>query len=145
MIVLGFSKINCLQIKWHLELAKLMTWGDSHLGVFQFLPSFRLPRRHSKAHCSHKDGENITWVWSLFFLHILSHMCSFKYDMLVTWNIKHTDRYMIMAISVLCSVNVLVPLTKLVCPKYLLSLHTGTALNPRSQVVKFENLDILDF
>ena len=50
-----------------------------------------------------------------------------------------------MAISVLCSVNVLVPLTKLVCPKYLLSLHTGTALNPRSQVVKFENLDILDF
>ena len=50
-----------------------------------------------------------------------------------------------MAISVLCSVNVLVPLTKFVFPKYLLSLHTGTALNPLTQVARFENLDILDF
>ena len=33
------------------------------------------PGRHSKAHCSHKDEENKTWIWSLLFLHILSHMC----------------------------------------------------------------------
>ena len=57
-------------------MAKLMTWGDSHQGVVQLQPSSRLPGRHSKAHCSHKDGENMTWIWSLFFLHILSHMSS---------------------------------------------------------------------
>ena len=58
----------------YLDLAKLMNWGDSHQGVVQLQPSSRLPGRHSKAHCSHKDGENMTWIWSLFFLHILSHI-----------------------------------------------------------------------
>ena len=51
-----------------------MTWGDSHQGVVQLKPSSTLPGRHSKAHCSHKEGEDMTWIWSLFFLHILSHM-----------------------------------------------------------------------
>ena len=77
MIVLRCSKNNCLKIKWHLELAKVMTWGDSHGGVVQLQTSSRLPGRHSKAHCSHKDEENKTWIWSLFFLHILSHMAAF--------------------------------------------------------------------
>ena len=39
-------------------------------GVVQLQPSSRLPGRHSKAHCSHKDGENKTWIWSPFFLHV---------------------------------------------------------------------------
>ena len=76
MAVLSCSKNNCLKIKWHLELAKLMTWGDPHGGVVQLQPSSRLQGRHSKAHCSHKAGENKTWIRSLFFLHILSHIYS---------------------------------------------------------------------
>ena len=52
-----------------------MTWGDLHGSFVQLQPSSRLPGRHIKAHCSHKDGENKTWIWSLFFLHILSHIC----------------------------------------------------------------------
>ena len=53
-----------------------MTWGDSHGSVVQLQASSRLPGRHSKAHYSHKDGENQTWIWSLFFLHMLSNMSS---------------------------------------------------------------------
>ena len=45
----------------NLDLAKLVTWGDSHQGVVQIQPISRLPGGHSKAHCSHKDGENMTW------------------------------------------------------------------------------------
>ena len=74
MNFLSCSKNNCLKIKGNLELAKLMTWGDSHGGFVQLQPISRLPGRHSKAHWSHKDGENKTWIWSLFFLHILSHI-----------------------------------------------------------------------
>ena len=80
MTVLSCSKNNCLKMKWHLELAKLMTWGDSHGGVVQLQPSSSLPGRHNKAHCSHKDGENKTWIWSPFFLHILYHICSHPQD-----------------------------------------------------------------
>ena len=52
-----------------------MSWGDSHGGVVQLQPSSRLPWRQSKAHFSHKDGKNKR-IWSLFFLHILSHICN---------------------------------------------------------------------
>ena len=55
-------------------MAKLMTWVDSHRGAVQLQPNSSLPGRHSKAHCSHKDGENMTWIGSLFFLHIMTHM-----------------------------------------------------------------------
>ena len=51
-----------------------MTRGDLHLGVDQQKNRLSFPGRHSKAHCSHKDEENVIWIWSLFFLHILSHM-----------------------------------------------------------------------
>ena len=34
MTVLCFKK-KCLKIKGHLDLAKLMTWGDLHQGVVQ--------------------------------------------------------------------------------------------------------------
>ena len=78
MTALSCSKNNCLKIKWHLKLAKLMTWGDSQGGFVQLQPSSRLPGRHSKAHFSHKDGENKR-IWSLIFLHILFHI----YNMLV--------------------------------------------------------------
>ena len=52
-----------------------MTWGNSHWGAVQLQPNSRLPGRHSKAHCSHKNGENMTWIGPLFFLHIMTHMC----------------------------------------------------------------------
>ena len=55
-------------------MAKLVTWGYSHLGVFQLQTSSRLPGWHSRLDCSHNDGENKTWILSLFFLHISSHM-----------------------------------------------------------------------
>ena len=48
-----------------MDLAKLMT---------QLPPNSRLPGRHSKAQCSHKDGANVTSIWSLFFLHIMTHI-----------------------------------------------------------------------
>ena len=64
---LKFFKKKCLKIKWHLDLAKLVTWGDSHCGVVQLQISSRLPGWHSRADCSHKDGENKTWILSLFF------------------------------------------------------------------------------
>ena len=58
------------------DLAKLVTWGDLHCGVVQLQTSSRLPGWYSRADCSHKDGENIIWILSLFFLHILSHILS---------------------------------------------------------------------
>ena len=51
-----------------------MTWGDSHWCAVQLQPNSRLTGRRSKAHCSHKDWENITWIGSLFFLHIMTHI-----------------------------------------------------------------------
>ena len=51
-----------------------MTWVDSHWGVIQLKNSSRLTGWHSRADCSQKDGENKTWILSLFFLHISSHM-----------------------------------------------------------------------
>ena len=54
--------------------AKLLTWVDSHWGVVQLQTSSRLPGWHSRADWSHKDGENKTWILSLIFLHILSHI-----------------------------------------------------------------------
>ena len=55
-------------------LAILMTWVDSHGGAVQLQPNSRLPGKHSKAHCIHKDGENMTWIGPLFFLHIMTHI-----------------------------------------------------------------------
>ena len=59
---------------WHFDSAKLVTWGDSHWGVVHLQTSSMLPGWHSRAGCSHKHGENKTWILSLFFLNILSHM-----------------------------------------------------------------------
>ena len=59
-------------------MVKLVTWGDSHWGVVQLQTSSRLPGWHSRPDCSHKDGENKTWILSLFFLHILSHIVLLK-------------------------------------------------------------------
>ena len=55
-------------------MAKLMTWGDSHCGAAQLQLNSRLPGRHSKAHCGHKYPENMTWIGSLFFLHLMTHI-----------------------------------------------------------------------
>ena len=53
-----------------------MTWGDSHWGAVQLQSNSRLPGRHSKAHFSPKDWEKKTSNRPLFFLGILTHMCS---------------------------------------------------------------------
>ena len=90
---LKFVKNNSLRIKLNLDLGKLMTGGDSHRGVVQLKNSSRLPVRHSRAHCSHKDGEKMTWIWSLVFLHILSHMKSVMartVDAIVVGEMKET-------------------------------------------------------
>ena len=66
------------------DLAKLMTWGDSHWGAVHLKPNSRLPGRHSKEHCSHKNGDNMTWIGSLFFLNIMTHMFAFFYTFHMT-------------------------------------------------------------
>ena len=55
-------------------MAKLRARCDSHWGAVQIQPNSRLPGRQSKEHWSHKDGENMTWIGSLFFLHIKTHI-----------------------------------------------------------------------
>ena len=75
---------NCQKIKKHLDLAKLMTRDDSHWGAVQLKPNSRLPGMHSKANCSHRDWENMTWIGSLFLLHIMTHISKEKKDSLRT-------------------------------------------------------------
>ena len=59
-----------------IDLAKLMTWGDSHQGAVQLQLNSRLPGRRSKAHVSHKAAEKRTSNRPLFLLGILTHMKS---------------------------------------------------------------------
>ena len=61
----------------HLDLTKLMSLGGSYWGVVQLQPHSRLPGRHSKAHCSHKDGENMTWFFQHFRLYASQHFSIF--------------------------------------------------------------------
>ena len=97
-----FFQTSCLKIKKHLDLPKLMTWDDSHWCAVQLQPNFRLPGRHSKGHCSHKDWENMTWIGSLFFPHIMTHIyvqlvLSLLQHMTINqcyqkiYNLEHTD------------------------------------------------------
>ena len=69
---LNLFKNKRLKIEKHLEMAKLMTWGDSHWGAVHLQPNSRFPGRPNKPHCSNKDGENMIWIGSLFFLDIIA-------------------------------------------------------------------------
>ena len=71
--------------------AKMVTWDDWYWGVVQLQTSSRLPWWHSRADCSHKDGENKTWILSLFFQHILSHIfiCNIWHVKCDMWHKTH--------------------------------------------------------
>ena len=82
------SKKKIHKIWRYLDLAKLMTWGDSHWGAVQLQSNSKLPGRHSKAHFSHKDWEKRTSIRPLFFLGILTHIVLWLHSVYIE-NIVH--------------------------------------------------------
>ena len=62
-------------ISYHLVLTILC---DSHQHFLRLETILSFLHNHSHPQSNAKNYKFQTWIWSLFFLHILSHMCSFQ-------------------------------------------------------------------
>ena len=101
-------------------------WGGSHWGAVQLQPNSRFPGRHCKAHCTHKDGENMTWIGSLFFLHIMTNMDNSTYR-------KHWPRGPMLwksSFESSCS-----PWKLVILQEVILSLQRGSDFSPQFQLL----------